>query len=186
MAICRSRASSLISASFVWRTILEPPYKLCNLCTRSACLAFPLKHMMVLFQTGFQPLVTAARACVLVRRYVPQIQACCCQIMACRVWYLLLLAMRQHISWQPWLLVWTFFPLGREGMKKESHHMASLWWLEINCNRQQNFYSSTCSLNFLRSKAMLVALTVFLCFSSSYRCGKLFDCLQLGHDFAPA
>lgn len=109
-----------------------------------------------------------------------------CVQVACRVWYLLLLAMRQHISWQPWLLVWTFFPLGREGMKKESHHMASLWWLEINCNRQQNFYSSTCSLNFLRSKAMLVALTVFLCFSSSYRCGKLFDCLQLGHDFAPA
>ena len=41
---------------------------------------FPLKHM-VLFQTGFKPLVTAARACVLVRRYVPSIQSCCWQIM---------------------------------------------------------------------------------------------------------
>lgn len=63
------------------------------------------------------------------------------------------------------------------GQGRDEKRLASLWWLEINFNRQQNFCSSTCSLNFLRSKAMLVALTVFLCFSSSYRCGKLFDCL---------
>lgn len=144
-----------------------------------AYLAPPLKCRHVITNWSFWTLL------LFVKRSSQASLPPCVQV-ACRVWYLLLLAMRQHISWQPWLLVWIFFPLGREGMKKESHHMASLWWLEINCNRQQNFYSSTCSLNFLRSKAMLVALTVFLCFSSSYRCGKLFDCLQLGHDFAPA
>ncbi len=72
-------ASSLISASFVWRSIfMHFRYLGAVQAVQSVHVVgmlgpFPLK-CMVLFLTGFKQLVTAAKTCVLVRKYVASIR----------------------------------------------------------------------------------------------------------------